>query len=401
MKDVQITEPSYDFQYKFESIEKDRAMQVNTRTHVAGEYTYALMAHVNASSTTTTKTGMTMHAHHIRVEINMDTYYASVDEAKTKISDSASNLLTNNDIPGFFNSCGSYYIRSLGRNARFLSIFTYKTASTESDVAFENSLAVAIKGFSPHSGSSTVEQSTQVGVQASQRELTITTMAWGLGKNEGATLISYDLETFKAAIKDAFISMQNPMTGKVRTMEVVPWVENTDFQDLIKLEEEVDDPATGKKMLLYKKKHILNLNSEFLAEIERADRNMMNIYYKAKICRQYIDGNWKMNDKFMPGMEEAKLLNLRTGATNVTLKQLDTALTPEVINQLLTDEDKFMYGPDGGQACMQELLESGMFKKSWRDIDTCKKLRSKLTARINEMIDDHCMPIIAPPEPKK
>lgn len=407
MKDIKITEPSYDFQYKFQSLTKDFMMELQTHTHADAEYTYALTQSIRASATADTRDKVQLHSHHIRVEINMDTYYASIDEANSRLSDTAANLLKNNDIPGFFSSCGSYYIRSLGRNARFLSIFSYKTKTVEKDASFEAALSVAVKTFVPVGGipipmsaKINVENSTKLAMSASEKQLTITTMAWGLGKNEGATLISYDLETFKAAIKDAFISMQNPMTGKVKTMEVVPWIENTEFQDLIKLDVEIMDPETGKKMLLYKKKHILNLNSEFLAEIERADRNMMNIYYKAKICRQMLDGNFKKGGKFLPGVEGAKLMNLRTGQADLTVKELDTALLPEAIDLLLKNEEDFLY-KKGGQQCIQELLESGMFRKSWRSIAVCKKIRGEFAAILNEKIDDHCMPILAPGEPKK
>jgi len=37
--------------------------------------------------------------------------------------------------------------------------------------------------------------------------------------------------------------------------------------------------------------------AEFIAEINRVDRNMMNIYYKAKLCKQFIEENWMDRDK--------------------------------------------------------------------------------------------------------
>lgn len=117
-------------------------------------------------------------------------------------------------------------------------------------------------------------------------------------------LKEYDIESFKNAIKDAFISIQNPRTGKVISIEVVPWSENTEFQSLLGLEkktvgyavksgEDGQELAAGNPLNLYEKKYNLNQNAEFLAEIERSDRALMNIYYKAKICRKYVDTNWK------------------------------------------------------------------------------------------------------------
>jgi hypothetical protein len=238
------------------------------------------------------------------------------------------------------------------------------------------------------------------------KKLTIETHAYGLGKNEGATLISYDLETFKAAIKDAFISMQNPMTGKVTTMEVVPWVENTEFQSLIKLETEKEETsgtpdttgATAKVVPLYEKKHILNLNGEYLSEIEKASRNMINIYYKAKLCQQEIETNYMQgasgggSKKFLEGYGEKKVFNNKTASADITLANLYEMVKDPT--PLLEVEKKFMN--EGAKGCINEMLKSHMFTKSWRDIEACYKIRGQFVALLNKAVDDHCMPEIAP-----
>lgn len=397
LDNVVVTDPSYDFQYKFESLEQTKSLDTSTssETSVKGTYVpYDLT--VDISSKATFASGKKEFYHNIYVEINMDTYYASVDEARSRMSDSAATLLQNKDLPGFFSSCGSYYVRSLGRNAKFVSVFTYTDISETRDMAFEAALEISVKGFGGRSA-----MSSQVTQQAGTKKLTITAQAWGLGKNEGATLISYDLETFKAAIKDAFISMQNPMTGKVTSMEVVPWVENTEFQKLIDLEKEVTDPATGKTMLLYKKKHILNLNAEFLAEIERADRNMMNIFYKAKICKQTIDASWASGGKLLPEYQNIDIINNKFPGKTMKLGVLyNQHLKLASIEKLLTDEEAFMYKL-GAQKCMDTLLESGMFIKSWRKVPPCVKIRGELSKVMSEIIDDYCMPNLARPPEKE
>ena len=57
---------------------------------------------IGGGATATSSMTKTEHSHHIFVEINMDTYYASVDEARTRMGASAASLLRKNDIPGFF-----------------------------------------------------------------------------------------------------------------------------------------------------------------------------------------------------------------------------------------------------------------------------------------------------------
>lgn len=420
LDDIAVTDPSYDFQYKFESVESTKSTDTSTSMERGANAGYAGIS-MDLSAKFTFASGKKEFYHHIFVEINMDTYYASVDEAKTKMSASAANLLTSDDIPGFFSSCGSYYVRSLGRNAKFISIFTYTDETDTKDAAFEAALEMSVKAFGVEAGAkSSISQT--VSTQASNKKLTITTNAFGLGKNEGATLISYDLESFKAAIKDAFISMQNPMTGKVTTMEVVPWVENTEFQSLVKLEKEVPDPDKGgKPMLLYKKKHILNQNAEFLAEVERADRNYMNIFYKAKICQQTIRATWYKGDKLHPSAKDLTIVNNKFPNETMLLGELDSLLTDQNVDILLDNEEAFMYGGKVGEKkgsgdktagktgggdkasavmCIDKLLESGMFVTSWRQIKECVEIRGKLSAVIGEKVDDYCMPQIAKPVAK-
>ena len=179
-------------------------------------------------------------------------------------------------------------------------------------------------------------------------------------------------------------------------MEVIPWVENASFQNFINLEEDTDND-TGERLLLFEKKMILNLNAEFLAQIGRTDRNLMDIYYKAMICRQIIDSSWKRGGQLLPGMEKALLQNNKNVST-IPIQDLENELTPEKIDNLLVEEDRFMYGEDGqsgARACMREIMNRGIFKVSWRDIPICKALRTKFSITINQIIDNYCMPQVA------
>ncbi|MBU3916184.1 hypothetical protein KKA14_11680 [bacterium] len=264
---INVTEPSYDFTYLFNSIELEgegsgeleSKIDVNSFSEA---FRNELVKRLIPSLQTNKAQGEeTYFNHNIYVEINLNSYYASLDESETKMSSSAAQLLVNNDIPGFFSSCGSYYVRSIGRNSKFVAIFTYKTKDRNPDKNFESDLEAEITGFGTEIKDKIGQQVLESAVaalgvdtsrdfrkKASSRKLTINVAAFGLGKNEEATLISYDIETFKDSIANAFISMQNPKTGKVSSIEVVPWVENTDFQALIKLEEDTGaDAATFKE----------------------------------------------------------------------------------------------------------------------------------------------------------
>ncbi len=439
LKDIQLTEPSYDFTYSFQEID-DFLSEINS-----SESQFMKIANSSFKNTLTRETrdseittqgssaesdSLTTETKQIIVNVTIDSYYASVDESKTRLSDTAANLITTNDIPGFFSSCGSYYIRSIRRSALFTSEFKFDSVSTTEDTKFINQLESELKGFrkkvvsaegedekSEKTTDSTSDSSTTTtsfSSNAVNRNLTISASAFGLGKNEKATLISYDIESFKTAIKDAFLSMQNPRTGKVTSIEVVPWVENTEFQTLMKLEEDATgfkasaqgggepEPQQGRKLLMYEKKQNLSQNAEFFAELNRADRAMMNIYYKAKICRKHIDTNWKTNRDgervFKDVYANRYVMNNRYTNAGVELTQLDAALTREKIKGLLNAHRQYMYGGgvwgEGAAICMSKLMELGIFRINYRDIEACQTLEENLMQIEEDIIENHCMPVL-------
>ena len=412
MANVVLTDPSYDFQYKFESIDTTKARFMKTAVNFGLEVPIEGGGTEAVAVSETTNTEGVEHKHHIYVEINMDTYYASVDESQTQLSGSAAQLLSNNDIPGFFSSCGPYYVRSIGRHATFISIFSYQSESTTRDENFEDNLRTEISRFSTSSqkksgagavigpglsvgwsaaksSKSASDKSREV-VDQQRREsfnsnaesyrLTINTSAYGLGKDKKATLISFDMDSFKSAVKDAFMSMQNPRTGKVGSIEVVPWVENTEFQALVNLEQEeipqegaLKDATgdTAKKpevKLLYEKKLILNSNAEFFMEIERTDRNKLNMYYKAKLCKKNIDVNFKVDGSLKPEYGNALLVNHR-GGDLIQLTLLDEKLTEEFVEEYYRKEQKFMFGvkrnkdKPGAAECIRQIMLNGIYQK--------------------------------------
>ena len=495
LQNIVMTEPSYDFSYLFQEMDEyveESSRETDTLTKLAPKsfkefvdkknYQYHSQwgnqgrYDVNVDDTTTTtetetqkKSGLEevdkttkTKTKMIIGKIDLHSYYASVDESASKISDSASKLLTGNDIPAFFSSCGSYYIRSITRKAQFISVFEFESVSEEEDRTFVYNLETELKSFRKRvvdvdwqykSGYSnyasagnysyeqnqTLRDETQLvgeglkdtfSKDATSRSLTITATAFGLGKNKKASLISYDIETFKAAIKDAFLSMQNPRTGKVDSIEVIPWVENTEFQSLVKLEEAVDpaeikksfpaaslitslveedssststDEEKPKMLLLYEKKMILNINAEFLAELNRTDRAMLNLYYKAKLCRKNIDSRWvKRGNKgeapeVSPRYTERYLMNNRYPDTGVRLVDFNNYLTQARVDGLLAEHRKYVYGGGdwgkGARSCMNNLMQpKAIFTINYRDFKDCQTLEENLGQIEESIVENHCMP---------
>lgn len=445
--DVQTTEPSYDFDYSFRLFTDDSSSSGSASSEISSTYNFNFGLKLDvgivsgsfggdkkssnersSSVSTATQSKYT----YMVVELKVRTYYASVDESKSPLSDSARTLLQNRDLPGFFASCGPYYVRSLGREASFISVFRFKSESSQSDTRFAYDMANKVQGFGTFKidlflfsvkgsydskSSSQANRSNSFSRSMSRRQTTIYTTARGMGKNEDASLIAYDMETYKEAVKQAFLSMQRANTGKVTTMEVVPWVENTDFQSLIDLDTETVRAVTltgdaGNAEISesavpnYRKKYLLNLNAEFLSEINRVDRMLLNNYYKAKNCRMSIDSRWKEAPNSSDGgavnradlvlMEkfaDKQIVNHRTKQLS-PLRELDTYLTNDRIDSLLAQEENFMYAADGAGRCIDDLVRepTTIFSTAYREHDSCKKTREKLAVVEGRMVGDYCMP---------
>jgi hypothetical protein len=416
LKDVVITEPSYDFQYTFKELETSSNTTSSTTVSAGGSYSsFWIEATANASATYAASNGRT--AHSILVTLNVDTYYASVNEAGTGLSASAASLLTNHDVPGFFAACGPYYTRGITRNAQFVSVFTYETTTSKRDATFEATLQLQLKGFASGSFNSSVNST--FSSEASSKSLTITSRGWGLGKDEGATLVSYDLETFKAAVKQAYISTQNPLTGRVISIEVVPWVENTEFQNTLNLRGQ--DQVDGKEVPLFEKKDILTFNGEFLTEAERAARLRLNMYYKAKVCKNQITSNYYENGKLAPNAARLTLKNHRLGKPGIPLSELDGLLSEAAIATLWKSYEDFLYkGNPNMTDCVDQLMREpapprpagapslpggappaadnnagtgrGVFLRRFSAIKACADLQKNFAAVLPEKVEDNCMP---------
>ncbi|HVK78678.1 MAG TPA: hypothetical protein VM734_35505 [Kofleriaceae bacterium] len=397
MTDVIRTKPSFNFYYKFEQVDSEGRTSSSNSTGGSATFGgggFGVKVNATGSAKHTVIEGKTYTNQSIAVTVDVDVYYSSVDESKSRINDPARELLTSNDIPGFFDACGMYYVRSIGRRARFVSLFTYKTESSSRDTSFEAKLEAQIKGWGQSLGVS-VEHARKFSEEASSKYLTIESTAYGLGKDEKANLIAYDLDSFRAAVKDAFVAMQQDDTGMVQSMEVVPWVENADFQRILKLGVAKTDDA-GKTISPYAQKRILNQNGEFLAEVDRVARAKLNVYYKAKQCRSQIDLDYKdQQGAFRPEWAGKRSVNHRSGAA-IPLTELDTAVSKENIAKLFDEHRRYLYGngdgASGAVACVQQLLDGGITTKSHREFPACGPVEQEFGVISGRLADEHCMP---------
>lgn len=418
LQNVVNTKPSYNLRYLFEQIDENGNTEKTSKVDGKFSFSFRYFGFKGSGSGKGKKTtieGKQYTNQRLRVTLFLDVYYASVDEAQTRMSSSAQQLLLNDDIPGFFNSCGPYYIRSLRRNSNLVSVFNYLSETDTRDEEFETQLQMSIRGWG-YSASVDVSRSGSFKEKLTKSRLTISTDGFGLGKNPSTSLISYDLDSFRQAIKDAFLAMQDEYTGYVTEAEVVPWVENTDFQSLIKLKEEeipVLD-ATGnpvanskpEKITLYDQKRILNLNGEFLAEVDRVDRALLNRYYKAKLCREFVNSNYAQTDEsgattLSDQYKDYSVKDNKFGKIKKLEDLYKVTLDPKRIETFMEARNMFMYNSKdakkngGALGCITKMMEKGIKLRLYAEHAECKPIVAQLAVQSsNDDLDNFCMPTV-------
>jgi hypothetical protein len=365
MKEIVKTKPSYDFKYKFEEVDASVAEEIKRSGSFEANYGanygfFKVNGHMKGSSTTNTKTER--ETVDIKVSIDVDTYYASIDETKGELADTAVQLVRG-DLPAFFDACGMYYVRSINRNSTIYALFSFEKKSDKEDSEFKAELEAQIRGWG-WSGSMSASMSGETKKKSESRQLTITTNAAGLGKMTGTSLLAYDLDSFRQAVLTAFKATQDEDVGKVTSIEIVPWVEHLQFQAL--LLGNTNYTSDGKRNML--------VNSEFLAEVDRAARAKLNGFYKAKQCRGAIEigarayddngvSTWNVVNGVSAG--DMNITNNRVPSRSRKLADLWTALTPEKQQLLYSEYDAFMYG---GKDDLPIIIQNG--RRTYRyDVD--------------------------------
>jgi hypothetical protein len=366
MKEIVKTKPSYDFRYTFKQVDESVAEEIKQSGSFEASYGanygfFKVNGHMKGSSTTNTKTAK--KTVNIVVQIDVDTYYASIDETKGELADTAVQLVRG-DLPAFFDACGMYYVRSINRNSTIFAMFTFKAENEDSDSKFAAQIEAEIRGWG-WSGSMKAEMSGESKRSAESKELKIVTNAAGLGKMTGTSLLAYDIDTFRQSVLTAFKATQDEDVGKVTSIEIVPWVEHLQFQAL--LLGNSNYTADGKRNML--------VNSEFLAEVDRAARAKLNVFYKAKQCRGAIEmGARSYDDKGVSswnidgGVSAAAMAikHNRVPSRTRKLEDLWKALTPEKQQLLYGEYDAFMYG---GKDDLPIIIQNG--RRTYRyDVDS-------------------------------
>lgn len=176
------------------------------------------------------------------VSMRIERYYSSVMEEQSPLSDEALKLLEKQDYVGFFQACGSSYIRSIRRAQEVTAIIQFE--------AYRQKLAqefATILKSSANVNKRFVQKVSKAKFFPLVDSLEMRVVAYGLTLNkEGAgSLVPNSLEEFSEVMKYSYEVMaksqtpRNEQLGMVYGVELVPWTDSVSFQVAAKVTEEV------------------------------------------------------------------------------------------------------------------------------------------------------------------
>jgi hypothetical protein len=248
------TVPTYNYDYSFVEYSHDGHQTSEVEAGMSGSASWGW---ISASVTGSVKTSSEKNtrSRHVVAHMSTERYYASIDDTTATLTPDAQALIERGDLVGFFQACGSGYIRSIRRTAEFTGIFSFESTSEEKVKEAAASLQVkSAGGLGPSAELSVKSTSTSKKDDVTTR---ITIKAFGIGINdEGATtLVATDRASYDAAAQYAFKSMQTEDVGMIRGVEILPWSSNLQFQNAIRFEDQeviAFNETTGERDLHYK-----------------------------------------------------------------------------------------------------------------------------------------------------
>ncbi len=348
------------------------------------------------------------------VKVEIRSYYYALDETHSKLSESAKELLRKEQYVTFFNSCGYHYVRSVGSFSTYLALLQYKLSGNKlEDKAFENRLE---KGLFNFSGGKTVEKG--FNVDADQRGLRVFVQAVGLSKGNMVNLVPVDIDQFRKTVQDAVLLMQDPNSGVIAYMEIVPWVENPELTAFISKEAR----DAGDQFIKIQR---LEANSGVITEINRISNAQIEQFYIATMCQKILFKNYidKKNREFYENitgkvdssstilfltdiieqklfsydLEKTLFYNLENENKKevyISLREFIEYFAKHPPEKLFEENKKYLYGDEkdpGALDCINRLYNGGLDKMDFRKVPTCVNAIKYIVSDTSFM-DQYCLP---------
>uniref|UniRef100_A0A7S1BD73 MACPF domain-containing protein n=1 Tax=Corethron hystrix TaxID=216773 RepID=A0A7S1BD73_9STRA len=226
-----LDDPTSDYDYYFIEVEGTANKELAFSGKLANSVAFGPI-NGEMELAQTDETEAELHAHFIIAMMTSDNYFMTVDESIMGFIPPAEVILERGSVMQFYQACGPHFIRSIRRGTEVATLFTYFSLNRESN---SDMLGVV----QPDVGDTGVARGTK-SRSDSAGGLVIKIMAFGLGINavqeDGGSLVASSMEDFQKVMDTAFTSMQDPYSGMVRSIEVMPWTSTSVFQNAIVLD---------------------------------------------------------------------------------------------------------------------------------------------------------------------
>ena len=296
LKSTEKTQPTYNYEYDTYDVEENGHVSSSSGGSLSASLGYSFVKATISDSFSDSKVSKKKSRHVITV-MKMERYYSSMDDSTATFSSGAQDLLDQGDTIGFFQACGSGYIRTIRRTAEITAVFSLTSESDKELSESALALSMSLKGWGAGMGAG---GSLDLGHKSNSKkssvktETTILIRAYGLGLNSNGsdTLVAKNIEDYHNVIAFAFRSMHNDEVGVVQGIEVVNWVNCLQFQQAVKFREGLEQLS------------VISLKSEashtetFIKEV--LDKNLSTTLYRERLenaQKAYDDAHCQTDEK--------------------------------------------------------------------------------------------------------
>ncbi|MDM8560974.1 hypothetical protein [Candidatus Parabeggiatoa sp. HSG14] len=420
---IEVSKPSYDLYYDFQSVEtnwREQFYRQRQPDSSQARLTYWFLDHFGGEQEQkSVEKGKSLR---ILARVQLKSYYAALNESHSQLSEPARVLLENRDITGFFDACGTYYIRTISRYSSLYALFTLtekKSTLKKSTLKdFQFHLERLFQGIEMPSDSRSIKLKNESERYFENKSLHIRLAGFGLGKEQMVSLAPTDLDSFKKVLQNSTQAMAGIHTGRVEAIEIIPWMDNLNFHYALQpvLEEQretTQNPlASDKKSEQYRfwRKWVVAENSEFIALVKNHYRELQEQYFMALNCQAQVNRHiarekaWaqSLNDKEFSWEQitfrnhQAKL-TIRASQLSQQLMSLTGREIPWKIEDVMpTKSSTTLYQQwqeftQRADECLA-VLEPEMTTSSYREVSYCADLIKNMVQIMPQALFDYCPP---------
>uniref|UniRef100_A0A7S1BTC6 MACPF domain-containing protein n=1 Tax=Corethron hystrix TaxID=216773 RepID=A0A7S1BTC6_9STRA len=278
-----VTTPTYDFSSNLVSIESTANFNQEISSLDKASHNFIGIVSGTVETKVDRSMGTSRESHFLIHHMSFDRYYASADETEMELAPDAIDLLTRQAFFNFFQVCGPGFVRSIRRKGEIGGVISYQSSSSSSSFSFTEEKSDSMNALITSSSSeSKVERKETSSSFYESTDIRVAALGLSFRGLDSASIYVKSIIAYKSLILEVMEAMKNPFTGIVDSIEVIPWVNNAQFQAnsgiLITVETDTyeENSQVRKPMSTMIKKYNLAANAEMLAVIDGivTDRSM-------------------------------------------------------------------------------------------------------------------------------